>query len=101
MGTLNLRVVRLSALALGLLTASLFMAGNAWAVCSCACADGKPRAMCTTSLEKPPICPARVCNPNAVTDKPPMPAMPGGSNCTIVQKLDPVTHAIERERVCK
>ncbi len=101
MKNLNLRTLRLSALALGLLSASMFVAGSAQAICSCSCVEGRPKAVCTTSLEKPPICPARVCNANAAVEKPNTPAMPGASNCTIEQKLNPVTHAIEREKVCK
>ena len=90
--------LRLSALALIGLSAGLFMAGAAEASCTCTCVEGKAHGQCTTSFEKV-VCPPMVCNPNAVTDKPPTLSMPG--KCTVVQTVNPETHAIERQKVCK
>ena len=64
----------------------------------CLCVDGKPHAQCPTTLEKAPICPASTCRASEAerTASPPM-----NETCKLVQVINPETHAIERQKVCK
>jgi hypothetical protein len=99
MGILVFRILRFVVLGLVMGVGAAGVSAPAWATCTCSCVEGKPHAQCTTTLEKAPYCPVAVCNPNDVSDKPVTPPM--SKNCTLVQVMNPDTHQIERQRVCK
>jgi hypothetical protein len=75
---------------------SLF-AAPANAACTCVCDAGKPRAQCPSIFEKPPACPASVCDTPAVS----MPPMNRRENCQIVQTVDPKSQRVVRQLICK
>jgi len=72
--------------------------------CICTCVNGKPQALCTSSLDLPPICPPRVCpiTPPSVAPilTPQLPPL-GTTRCDNKQVLNPDTNRYEWRRVCE
>ncbi len=80
------------------------VAGPAQASCQCACVNGSVKALCSSTIEIPPICAPQVCPiaPPAVTPITPPRIPPIGTNeCRMEQVLNPATHRYEFQRVCR
>lgn len=82
----------------------LGLAPQARASCECRCVDGEMRALCSSSIEIAPICPAVACGipPAAIAPIKPLRIAPlGTSQCTQRQVLNPDTHQYEWRRLCQ
>jgi len=89
----------------GFALASLLHIGarEARAACRCACVNGEVVALCSDSLEMPPICPPRICPivPPAIEPiQPPRIPPLGTSQCRMKQVLNPSTGRYEWKEVC-
>lgn len=76
---------------------------EASAVCRCACVNGEVVALCSNSLEIPPICPPRICPivPPAIEPiQPPRIPPLGTSDCRMMQVLNPRTGRYEWKQIC-
>jgi len=83
--------------AVGFIVGAAVTPNQAKAACTCVCEEGKPRAICPSIFETPPICPAATCREDARSLAPPLKR----ENCQVVQIVDPQTQRIERRLVCK
>ena len=87
-----------------LLTAALIaFASTASAERACRCVNGKMRALCTSSIDLRPICPAKLC-PRAPARLKPLPSLAippiGTTRCRQKQVLSPYTGRYEWRNIC-
>lgn len=83
--------------------------GLAWPIqaqasCECRCVGGSMQALCSSSLDIPPICPATICEiPPASIAPIQTPRIPpiGTSECSQRQVLNPATHRYEWRSLCR
>ena len=86
------------------LAATTLSPGSAEAACVCRCVDGKPKAICASGTDIPPICNTMVCPLAAPRRTPldtrelPPPIKPG---CTNKQILNPATGQYEWAQLCQ
>ena len=95
-GKIKMRVV--VAVVLG-----LALTAQARASCECRCVDGRSQALCTSSIDAPPICPQIGCPiaPALIAPIKPLRPLPlGTTNCAQRQVLNPDTLQYEWHRVC-
>lgn len=88
-----------------LLTLILFFyTKSVTAACSCRCVNGSVQALCSSTLEIPPICAPRICPSTSPSIKP-FPSLklnPMGTNsCSQKQVLNPNTGLYQWKRVCR
>ncbi|WP_407174796.1 hypothetical protein [Bradyrhizobium sp. STM 3562] len=79
------------------------LAAPAHASCECRCVEGEMQALCSSSIDIAPICPATVCAippPSIAPIQPPQVAPLGTSECSPRQVLNPDTHRYEWRRLC-
>lgn len=82
----------------------LAMAVQAHASCVCRCVGGKMRALCSSTIDIPPLCPPMVCPlpPLSLAPLSPQRLPPlGTTQCTRQQVLNPSTHQYEWHSVCQ
>jgi hypothetical protein len=81
----------------------LALTAQARASCECRCVEGRTQALCTSSIDLPPMCPPMVC-PIAPLSIAPLPRLRlpplGTTQCTQRQILNPDTGEYEWHRVC-
>lgn len=84
--------------------AGLGTAAPASASCQCQCVNGQVKAMCSSSIDLPPICSPRICpivppsvKPIATPIVPPV----GTRSCSMQQVLNPSTGRYEWKQVCR
>ena len=80
------------------------MSVPAEAGCVCRCVNGNMQPICSSTLDIPPICPARVCSVSPSRVEPvPSTALPpsGTTSCRQVQVKNPYTGQYEWKRVCR
>jgi len=89
-------------IALGFL-ASIFSISS-WADCRCACVNGSVQALCTSSIDLKPICPAQICpiTPPSVRpiDTPTVPPI-GTSSCRNQQVYNAQKSQYEWKQICR
>jgi hypothetical protein len=80
-----------------------FVPEPAQAGCTCTCVNGQPQAICSSTLDLPPLCPPRICPivPPAVRpiDPPRLPPL-GTSRCRSEQVWNPASRRYEWQRLC-
>ena len=81
-----------------------FSMSSANAACECRCVNGQVKALCTSTLDIPPICAPQICpivppsiQPIPKPDLPPL----GTTSCREVQVFNPSTGRYEWQRVCR
>jgi len=77
---------------------------EASAACRCACVNGEVVALCSNSLDIPPICPPRLCPivPPAIEPiQPPRVPPLGTTQCRMRQVLNPWTGGHEWKEICQ
>ena len=86
-----------------ILSFTLALITRAQASCECRCVGGETQALCSSSIDIPPICPTTVCPiplpsiaPIRLSGLPPL----GTTQCSQQQVLNPSTHQYEWRRVC-
>lgn len=82
---------------------TLAMTALAEASCECRCVDGEMQALCSSSIDLPPLCPAAVCAIPAPLIAPVAPLRippPGATQCSQRQVLNPHTHQYEWRSIC-
>lgn len=97
-------MLRFLLLALVIFLVSAGAGGRAFASCECACVEGKTQAVCSSSIDIKPICPARVCPiapPSVRPITPPTVPPVGASNCRMEQVYDQSTHRYEYKKLCR
>lgn len=76
----------------------------AFAGCSCRCVNGTVQALCSSTLDIPPICAPRIC-PSTTPSIKPLPSLKlnplGTSSCRQKQVLNPYTGMYQWKRVCR
>ncbi len=80
------------------------LSAHAHASCVCRCVEGHMRALCSTTLDIPPICPATICviPPPAIAPLKPARIPPLGTfQCEQRQVLNPATQQYEWHQVCQ
>ena len=81
----------------------LALTAQAQASCECRCVDGQMQALCSSSIDIAPICPAAVCAipPPAIApiQAPRTPPL-GTSECAPRQVFNPGTHQYEWRMLC-
>ncbi len=83
---------------------ALALSAQAHAACVCRCVDGTMRALCSSTIDIVPICPAIGCGipPAAIAPIKPARIPPLGTvQCEQHQVLNPATHQYEWHRVCQ
>ena len=77
---------------------------QARASCECRCVEGSMQALCSSSIDIPPICPGTICAlpPPSIAPirTPPLPPL-GTSQCTQRQVLNPATQQYEWRHICR
>lgn len=77
---------------------------NADAACVCRCVGGEVRALCSSSIDLPPICAPQVCpiTPPSVApiQQPRVPPI-GTTHCRQAQVLNPRTGHYEWREICR
>ena len=72
--------------------------------CSCRCVNGSVQALCSSTLEIPPICAPRIC-PSTSPSVKPLPSLKlnplGTTSCRQKQVLNPYTGLYQWKRVCR
>lgn len=84
---------------IGALTATPAVAG-----CQCVCANGRPKAICQSSLDVAPTCPARVCamsTPEQRLDDAGRPSPRNAKQCRMEQVLNRAAGRYEWQQVCR
>ena len=74
------------------------------ASCECTCVNGHVRAMCSSTLDVPPVCSPQICPivpPSVQPIRAPKIRPIGTSECHQAQVLNPNTHQYEWRRVCE
>jgi len=84
----------------------LFMASTimAQANCMCTCVNGQPEALCSSTMDLPPICSPQICPIMSPSIAPiPQPYLPplGTSSCYNQQVLNTYTNQYEWRQVCR
>jgi hypothetical protein len=72
--------------------------------CQCACIGGRPKAICQSSLDVAPTCPARVCampSPDQRVDDPGRPSPRSAKQCRMEQVLNRAAGRYEWQQVCR
>jgi hypothetical protein len=72
--------------------------------CRCACVNGEVKALCSSSIEVPPICAPRVCpivTPSIKPIAPPRVPPVGTSKCALKQVYNERTQKYEWRSVCQ
>jgi hypothetical protein len=86
------------------ITVGFGLAAQAEAACVCRCVDGRMRALCSSAIDIPPICPAAACGmppaPIKPIERPHVPPL-GTFQCERRQVLNPDTHQYEWRRLCQ
>lgn len=74
------------------------------ASCTCTCVNGQQQALCTNTMDLPPLCPPRICplvSPSVQPlQQPKLPPL-GTSYCSNQQVLNPYTGMYEWRQVCQ
>jgi hypothetical protein len=75
------------------------LAGTAQAACTCQCVNGQMQALCTSSIELPPLCPPTPPSiaPIGTPTLPPL----GTTSCGPRQVLNPYTRQYEWRTICQ
>jgi len=91
-------------IAMLLLTGLASLSTSANAACVCRCVNGEVRALCSSSIDLPPICPPTVCpiTPPSVApiQAPRIPPI-GTTVCRQAQVVNPHTGRYEWREVCR
>ena len=77
---------------------------NVNANCVCRCVNGEMKAICSSSIDIPPICPPQVCPitpPSVAPINPPSVPPLGASTCQNQQVLNPYTNRYEWKLICR
>ena len=72
--------------------------------CVCSCVNGNPQALCSSTLDLPPICSPRICPivPPSIEPLQSLRLNPlGTTSCRQAQVLNPYTLSYEWKRVCQ
>ena len=72
--------------------------------CRCACVNGEVKALCSSSIDVPPVCAPRVCpivTPSVKPVEPPRVPPVGTSKCTLKQVYNERTKKYEWKSVCQ
>lgn len=72
--------------------------------CRCACVNGEVKALCSSSIDVPPVCAPRVCAivmPSVKPVEPPRVPPVGTSKCTLKQVYNERTKKYEWKSVCQ
>lgn len=96
--------MRQSAFAVAAVMCTLGFADDAGAACVCRCVDGEVRALCSSSIDVPPICAPRVCQitpPSVAPIQVPRVPPVGTTECRMAQVLNPRTQRYEWREVCR
>jgi len=94
------RLICSAAVLAGLWTVS----NDARAACVCRCVNGSMRALCSSSIDLPPICAPQVCPltpPSIAPIQPPRVPPIGTTYCRQVQVVNPHTGRYEWREVCR
>ena len=81
-----------------------FFSSSVEAACVCRCVNGEVRAICSSTLDLPPICSPQLCPlvPPSLPPLEPLKLPPlGTTECRMVQVLNPRTNQYEWQRVCR
>jgi len=74
----------------------------AFASCDCRCIDGQAQAVCSSSLEVPPLCSGQSCPVSpSMTPVAPLGGAVGDSICDTVQVFNPRTRRYESRQACR
>lgn len=80
------------------------IASDAVAACVCRCVNGQMQALCSSSIDLPPICPPTVCPimpPSIAPIQPPRVPPIGTTQCRQVQVYNQRTGQYEWREVCR
>lgn len=80
------------------------LSATARADCVCTCVNGQVQALCSSSLDLPPICSPRICpltTPSIAPLQAPKLNPLGTTSCRQAQVLNPYTNRYEWKRVCR
>lgn len=94
----------LAAAALATSVPALPQLQSARAACTCECVNGQVRAVCSSSIDLKPICPARICpiSPPAVRPVAPLSLPPlGTKSCRMEQVYNDAAGEYQWERICR
>ena len=86
------------------LACSWSLADDAGAACVCRCVNGEVRALCSSSIDVPPICSPQVCPiapPSVAPIQTPRVPLVGTTVCRQVQVQNPRTGQYEWREVCR
>ena len=95
---------RLDLLSIGLMALVVSVPIKSDAACVCRCVNGEMQAICSSSIDVPPICPPTVCaiTPPSIAPLPSVTLPPlGTSNCVQRQVLNPSTGRYEWRELCR
>lgn len=98
--TMNAKLVAASLILLG----ASVSGGNASAACVCRCVDGEVKAICSSSIDLPPICAPRICPLTPPSLEPlPRPTLPpiGTKTCRQEQVYNEYTKRYEWKTICR
>ena len=79
------------------------LSSSAYSACTCECINGEVQAICSSSLDLPPICASRICPlvPPSIASLDSLTLPPlGTSHCTNMQVYNSYTYQYEWEEVC-
>ena len=82
----------------------IMLACKVFASCTCECVDGEVRAMCSSSLDTPPICPPRICPLDTPSIKPiKTPSLPpiGTKHCKQARVYNQQNMEYEWQEICE
>ena len=93
-----------------LICSALMLAGlwnlsnNSGAACVCRCVGGEVKALCSSSIDLPPICSPQICpiTPPSIApiQSPRVPPL-GTTGCRMAQVLNPQTGQYEWREICR